>query len=282
MGLYCVSAQDGALLWQVKAPPAHASPLAVDGVVYHCGSAYNAENGQLLWKTPLWRDHVSHMDPGRLYAASSYVFGGKTYIFAAVGGQELACLDLQTGKDIWTTKNTGPTIVQAVEVRVAGDVLISYGKMYKMTPAGMELAKTLVDFPGMSFGLGGVIWQDHLYQYVFAGEGFHKDSKADGLCCWDLRSGELKWAYRGPTCPWDLDYTPPIVADAKIIYAYGSGADFPRKNDSLAMYLPTPEKFTLLGSFEPGMIPWTPMAFSGGRLFLRTEAGISCYDLRAK
>ena len=37
-----------------------------------------------------------------------------------------------------------------------------------------------------------------------------------------------------------------------------------------------------LGSFAPGMIPWAPMALAGGRLFVRRETGISCYDLRAK
>jgi hypothetical protein len=36
------------------------------------------------------------------------------------------------------------------------------------------------------------------------------------------------------------------------------------------------------GHSPKGLIPWTPTAFSGGRLFLRTAPGISRCDLRAK
>ena len=55
MGLYCLSAQDGALIWKVKCPPAHASVLVANNVVYSCGAAYNTETGRLIWKTQLWK-----------------------------------------------------------------------------------------------------------------------------------------------------------------------------------------------------------------------------------
>jgi outer membrane protein assembly factor BamB len=267
-GLNCVSAKDGTLLWQVKHKPEQASPLVADGIVYHCGCAYNAETGQVLWKTP--------RDNGGCYGPTLGVFGGRKYIFAA-GSGAVHCLDLQTGKENWTTKYTS---TWTMEGATSGDVLIGDGKMYKMTPSGIQLDKTLVDFKGMSFGLSWIIHQDHLYRYVFAAEGNPKNSKIDGLCCFDLKSGDLKWAYRGPTCTWDTDYTPSILADGKIIGSFGSGANFMWENDGVAMYQATPEKYTLLGSFKPGLIPWTPMAFGGGRLLVRTEAGISCYDLR--
>jgi hypothetical protein len=47
MGLYCLSAKDGAVLWKVEGEAAHASPLVADGVVYHGGNgrAYDAETG---------------------------------------------------------------------------------------------------------------------------------------------------------------------------------------------------------------------------------------------
>ena len=48
MGLYCLSAKDGTLLWQVKGPPEHASPLVAGGVVYNVGCAYDAETGKPL------------------------------------------------------------------------------------------------------------------------------------------------------------------------------------------------------------------------------------------
>ena len=278
-GLYCVSAKDGAPIWRVRHKPEQASPLVADGVVYHCGSAYNAETGQLLWKSSRPGDSN--------FGASLVAFGGpsspggptgasKKYIFAQGGGNTMCCLDLQTGEEMWTLKCPS---TWTMEVQVSGDVLIAQGKMYKMTPTGIQPIKTLVEFPGMTFGLSWIIYQNHLYQYVFAAEGSRPDKKADGLCCWDLKSGDLKWAYRGPTCTWDTDYTPAILADGKIFAPFGSNGKFMWENDDVAMYQPTPEKYVLLGSFKAGLIPWTPMAFAGGKLFVRTEAGISCYDL---
>src|SRR5205814_4618423 len=54
MGMYCLSAKDGSLLWQGKQEPSHKSPLVADGVVFHADRAYNAETGQLLWTNKLW------------------------------------------------------------------------------------------------------------------------------------------------------------------------------------------------------------------------------------
>jgi hypothetical protein len=54
MGLYCFSAKDGALLWQVKGAPTHASVLVANGVVNYWGAGYNAETGALLWRDPKW------------------------------------------------------------------------------------------------------------------------------------------------------------------------------------------------------------------------------------
>src|ERR1044072_1642121 len=50
MGLYCLSTRDGSLLWKVPGELEHASPLVAGGIVYHCGIAYDAGNGKLLWK----------------------------------------------------------------------------------------------------------------------------------------------------------------------------------------------------------------------------------------
>jgi hypothetical protein len=73
---------------------------------------------------------------------------------------------------------------------------------------------------------------------------------------------------------WWPSFTYPTVRD---------GTDI-QNNWKVMMIKATPEKFVRLGSgsFDPGMIPWTPMALAGGKLIVRRETGISCYDLRAK
>ncbi len=278
MGLYCVSAKDGELVWQVKRKPEHAAPLVADGVVYHCGTAYNAETGEVLWKMKVWNDNSNDWTRGA--SPTAMVSGGKTYLFASDGGRTLYCLDLQTGKDVWKLTCKDPW---SMEAQIAGDRVIVNGTVYKMSADGIQPVKEFVNFPGMGLGMSWIVFEDHIYQYIFTQEMFRKGGphKEDGLCCWDLQSGDMKWNYRGPTCTWDTDYTPSIVADGKIIASFGSGAHFTTENNSVAMFRPTPEKYVLLGTFKPDLIPWTPMAMAGGRLLVRTERGVSCYELRA-
>lgn len=276
MGLYCVSEKDGALLWQVKCPPSHTSALVADGVVYYCGSAYQARTGELLWKTPRWKDRkewTSSMTP------LSWKSGGKTYVLASNGRNAIYCLDLKSGKDLWSLKVVhyafGPNFPA---VRHGSDLLMVEGKTYRMTPTALEPLRALAEFPPENnFMANRVICQDYLYGEVDRG---HSKVRILGLSCWDLRTGDLKWSMPNVDAWW----TPSILADGKIIMANGVGGQegYIYNNWKIMMIRATPEKCIRLGSFAPGMIPWTPMALAGGKLFVRREAGISCYDLRAK
>jgi outer membrane protein assembly factor BamB len=278
MGLYCVSVSDGRLVWQVNCPFSHTSVLVANGVVYYCGAAYHAETGKLLWKTPRWKgagatEWTSSMSP------LSWKSGGKTYVLAGNGQNVIYCLDLETGKDLWSVKvahyQYGPNYPT---VRSGSDTLMVEGQTYRMTPAALQPLKALAEFPPENnFMANRLIYQDHLYGEVDRG---HSDVRILGLSCWDLRSGALKWS----TPNVDAWWTPSILADGKIIMANGVGGQegYIQDNWKIMMIRATPEKCVRLGSFAPGMIPWTPMALAGGKLLVRRETGISCYDLRAK
>jgi outer membrane protein assembly factor BamB len=276
MGLYCVSAKDGALVWQVKCPPSHTSVLVADDLVYYCGAAYRADDGQLVWKMARWK-------PGNEWSSSmsplSWKAEGKTYILASNGKDEIHCLDLQTGEDLWNLKIShygyGPNFPA---VRSGSDILMVEGKTYRMTPKALEPLKELAEFPpANNFMANRVICQDHLYGEVDRG---HSDVRILGLSCWDLQTGELKWSVPNVDAWW----TPSILADGKIIMGSGVGGQegFIHNNWKVMMVKATPEKRVRLGTFAPGMTPWTPMALADGKLLVRTESGISCFDLRAK
>ena len=301
-GLYCLSAKDGAVLWQAKCPPSHTSVLAANNVVYYCGTAYRAGTGQVLWKSPLWKGKQGW--GGCNTNPALWKSGGKTYVLANDGanaGANVVCgLDLETGKDLWTLKYAASTYwPDYFASRGDGDILASEGKVYRMTPTALEPLTTLEDTKGGNFSYGAVMYQDHLYQVFGAPEG--GTTKIHGLCCWDLKTGGYKWScdVRSDNLKWDCkgpisvaayfpfatlgDSTPSILADGKIIMALGKGyEDYVYGNYGIALIKATPEKFVPLGYFESGLIPWCPMAFAGGKLFVRTEIGISCYDLTAK
>jgi hypothetical protein len=50
----------------------------------------------------------------------------------------------------------------------------------------------------------------------------------------------------------------------------------------LQLIKPTPENFESLGAFRLKMCPWSHPALAGGKMFVRHEEGVVCYDLRAK
>ena len=271
-GLYCLSAKDGSLLWHVKCNPEHAAVLVASGVVYSQGTAYDAATGRLLWKTPNWKGTGwgTNMSP------ALWKSGGKTYIIASDEAcNRVYCLDLETGNQAWSVKHDRAIFVfpSNFAVQVDGDILNLTGKTYKMTPTGLQPLKEFIGYEGGFFGTEQVIYQDHFYH--FAGNNEGSTCRLSGPSCWDLKTGELQWNVRLGE---NTLYAPSIVADGKLFMPTGD-MNFAWTNYGVAMLKATPERYAPLGSFAPDMIPWTPMAMAGGKLFVRTEVGISCYDL---
>ena len=187
MGLYCVSAKDGKLLWKVRREPLHPSVLVTGGMVYHCGTAYDAETGQIRWKTPLWRGIPQWGENGNNGSPKLWVHEGKTFILADNGVGVICCLDPETGKEMWTFP-TSPRMGPGYGVR--GDILVVGEGRYKMTPTGIVSDGKFGE--KAYFGGGGhTFWQGHLYQNTQgAGDGA---ARISGLSCFDLDTHEVKW-----------------------------------------------------------------------------------------
>ncbi|MBI3832159.1 MAG: PQQ-like beta-propeller repeat protein [Planctomycetes bacterium] len=273
MGLYCLSAKDGALLWQAKADPEHCSPLVANGIVYHAGVAYNAESGAVLWKNSLWdAKHKRYETNARYSSPLLFAAGGRNYIVTSNCADDhnsaYVCLDLETGKVQWSLKgdmNTIPTLCGDL-LMVATSYAGSGAKACRITPAGAEV---LWKKP-FSDGLGDIVWQDHLY----VPGGAYK--------CLDLKSGEFNWkqSMRGGVG----EFSATVLADGKLFTTLGEShqltKNFGDLTYSLAMIKATPEKYVELGVFNPKMCMMTSPAIAGGKLYLRLLDGIACYDLQ--
>jgi RNA polymerase sigma-70 factor (ECF subfamily) len=257
--LYCLSAKDGSLVWQVKGGSVHSSLLVADGVLVYSGgnAAYDAETGKQLWK-------------GGGCGNSSPVLwtsAGKKYVIA--GG---TCLDLHTGKEIWKVNlnlGYGKTPV------ISSDMLVSLDGVYKLTPEKAELVFKFRNGINIDPASSPVVFEDHIYDFFswYSGDGWH---------CYDLKTGEPKWKQPDPKASLAGDTTcaSPILVDGKIIHPIGgshSGKPF-----QIEMLKATPEKYTPLGSFNPGICPMSSPVLVGGRLYLRLVDGVACYDLTAK
>lgn len=297
-GLYCFSIKDGALLWQAKSNvnglPSHASPLVAGGIAYHQGSAYNAEDGKLIWSQTQDGWGVNFESPP-LWSS-----GGKNYVIAFCGCSKQrgwvnkwGCLDMETGKILWHLEGVRGECIYNPTVN--GDTLWTYSaepnvvRKYKLSTAGAELLWTYGDRKNPIAG-NWVPWQNHLY--ILAGADRYSPAHVD---CLNLETGASKWKSATYTdC--GVSIVPPVVADGKMFNSICRGNDHATRSAwrpedaasgvygyALEMVRASPEGgYVRLGKFSPGICNFSSPALAGGMLYLRLDKCVACYDLRAK
>ena len=261
-GLYCLSAKDGALLWQVKGSPTNSSPLVEDGIVIYGGggAAYDAETGKLIWKgCGCGRNSPILWTPG-----------DKKCVLCAGD-----CFDLKTGKAVWKVPlNCGEGLTPAI----SGGILVGYGMAYKIATEKPELlwkGKGTDQYAGGGFDPAGspMVFQDHLYL-------FRQWYDAPVWYCYDLNTGVEKWRQKN-TIPADCVCSSMVLADGKILYSLGGAHG--GEGYQVVMLQPTPEKYVQAGLFKPvggGAMHFCSPAIANGNMYLRLmDGGMACYDL---
>lgn len=121
-------------------------------------------------------------------------------------------------------------------------------------------AKTLQNHHG-----GMVLVDKHLYLGHGHGKGFPT--------CVELETGEIAWGgkQRGP----GSGSAAVTYYDGHLIFRYQSG--------EVALIEATPEEYRLQGTFKPEFVEgpsWSHPVVAGGRLYLREQDKLMCYDLR--
>ena len=99
------------------------------------------------------------------------------------------------------------------------------------------------------------------------------NKRRDGFACIDL-DGKLVWrTQRDP----NFEKGGLLLAGGLVYAVNGT-------NGTLIAFKPTPEGFTKLGEakFLGGKTAWAPMAFSGGKLYIRDQQKLVCLDIRAR
>jgi outer membrane protein assembly factor BamB len=278
-GLYCLSVKDGSVVWQVKADLGNSSPLVVDGrlYIYEGGvikesrfkwraakslTAFNADTGEVLWRQP----QVGYTNG----SVAMWANAGKKYLISGAPGGPW-CVDPDTGKVLWGCPTGAPSVPNIwtcdATPAISGDVLVLYAEpkmAFRLTPAKAEF---LWKAPGGTRGASALIYQDHAY--FFGGQG-------DAICL-DLNTGKPKWSKHGITG----ESSSPVLADGKVFYApcrYGDSS-------TVGMFRASPENFECLGNTVAA--PNSPVpsgaaspAIADGKLYLRMNDCVACYDVR--
>jgi outer membrane protein assembly factor BamB len=280
-----------------------------------------AATGKERWRKNLARDFGGHMMSGWGYSESPLIDGDKLICTPGGGQATLAALDKRTGKAVWRSRvpegdgagyssavvSEGAGVRHYVQllgggivgVRAAdGKFLWRYNRIANRvanipTPivhgdhvfcstgynAGSALLKLERDGDGVRadevYYLPARDLQNHhggmvlVGDYLYAGHGH----KAGAPICVELKTGKIAWKERRS----------PGDGSAGVVYADGD-LYFRYQDGTMALIEATPEAFKEKGSFQIPHVDspsWPHPVVAGGKLYLREQDWLMCYDVKA-
>lgn len=279
--LICASTVDGKVLWQKAMKDFGGSTpdwgytesvlLDDDKVLCTPGGSKGAIvaldklTGELLWQSKDFTD-------GAQYASIIPVHhnGARQYIQLTM--QHVAGVSAEDGKLLWTADWPGRTAVIPTPIFHDGHVYVTagYGVGSKLVKVGPGNKPSEVYFNKvMKNHHGGVILLDgHLYGY----------SDGPGWVCQNFKTGAEVWAEKK------------ALSKGAIAYADGMFYCLSEDNGTVVLIEASPKGWKEHGRFklEPqtklrspqGRI-WTHPVITGGRLYLRDQELLFCYDVKA-
>jgi outer membrane protein assembly factor BamB len=289
--LVCLTADKGDVVWKKSyrkdfgGQPnnwAYAESPLIDGDVLVCTpggtsatlAALSKKTGEVIWKSPLKK--IDRAANASVIVAEA---GGRKQYVAFVGlGLEAAGtggvvgVDAKTGAELWRyTKTSDQAANIMTPVFHDGSVFnaaVRVGTaLLKLKPEGDGVKAEEVYFErGLRFGSGAVVVVGgHLY-------GVSDQGRQAQLVCIDFATGKTKWQSRS-------------VGPASIIYA--DGLLFLRgEAGEVALVEASPEGYKEKGRFrQPDRAKetaWQHPVLSDGKLYIRDQNVLLCYDVKGK
>jgi len=289
--LLCVETETGTLLWQknlvedfggqmMSGWKYSESPL-IDGDKLICTPggpeaaivALNKKNGEVIWKSVL-PDFGEGGKDGAGYSSPvvAEIAGVRQYV--QICGRGAVGVDAEAGRFLWGYNRIANSIANITMPVVRGDyvfVTTAYGTgaaLLKITPDGDTFKAEEVHFvKGRQFENhhGGVVL---LGDHIYGGSGTNKGNPI----CLELATGNIAWSEKSP----GRGSAAVVYADGNLIFRYDRGR--------VALIEATPDGYHLKSSFMPILAEgpaWAHPVVHDGRLYLRHDDLLLCYDLRA-
>jgi outer membrane protein assembly factor BamB len=297
----CLKAADGSLVWskdfratwkgKMMSGWGYAESPLVDGDRVLCTPggadamivALNKLTGDEIWRSsvPAFEEHRGAGDKVKEGAAYSSIVvsnGGGVKQYVQLIGRGVIGVRASDGQFLWGYDHVANGTANIPTCLVSGDYVFcstGYG-------AGAALLKLRKDGDGMrcdeQYFLSGDKAQNHHGQmilkdgYVYFG---HKHGQGFPICI-ELTTGKIAWggSTRGP----GNGSAAIAYADGNLVFRYQSG--------EVALIEATPEGYHLHGSFKPDYVSsqpcWSQPVIIGGRMYLRDQDKLMCYDVRAR
>jgi outer membrane protein assembly factor BamB len=280
--LVCAGAEDGKVIWKHtmrefggKTPGwGYTESVLVDGNKVVCTPggdkgaiiALDKKSGELIWQSKDFTD-------GAQYASIIAVNHNGARQYIQLTKQHVVGLAAADGKVLWTSTWPGSTAVIPTPIFHDGHVYVTsgYGVGCKLIKIGANNeASDVYSNKEMVNHHGGVILVDGL---VYG----HSDRA--GWLCQNFKTGEKVWAEKS------------ALGKGAIAYADGMLYCLAERDGTVALIEASPKGWKEHGRFKldpqttqrsaQGKI-WTHPVVTGGRLYLRDQELLSCYDVKAK
>lgn len=293
--LACVKTADGELVWSKnyrqdfdsRETPGWGyseSPL-VDGDRLLCtpGSdkallaALDKRTGEVIWQTDAAGKLGDRGHNGAGYASIVISNAGKVKQYVTLVGKGVVGVDAATGKLLWNYNNVANGTANIPTPIIAGDFVFcssGYGDggtaLLRITRQGKQLQVNEVYFAKpneMQNHHGGMI---RIGQYAYMGHGHNNGFPL----CVHIPSGKIAWKPgRGP----GSESAAVAYADGHLYFRYQDG--------TMALIEASPKEYKLKGKFKIATHngeSWPHPVIAGGKLYLRDQDDLLCYDVKAK
>jgi outer membrane protein assembly factor BamB len=257
--LYCLALEDGKLLWKQETEVTNASPLVVgDKVINYVDqlTAFDAKSGERLWRNA----DLTHRN------CSPLLWKHESGDFLLVYHDEhLVCVRPEDGGVVWKTR-----------MRTGGDQSpLLAGEDLVVARAGNSMQAYR-----LSKGKAEQLWYARdgnrgASPVVTGGRVF---TQFRHTTCRDLKTGKEIWSavkQKTETCS-------PIAADGKVItwtyHKRGRG----RAKWYIVQFDASADDYREQGALKLDPAAYSSPVLADGRLYLRLETGVACYDLRKK
>lgn len=291
--LVCCQAADGMLVWEknfekdfggkmmsswgfsesplVDGERLICTPGAADGMIV----ALDKKTGETIWKSAM-PEIGSKGGDGAGYSSVviSEACGVKQYV--QMTGRGVISVDAKDGTFLWGYNKVANETANIPTPIVKGDFVFcssGYGTgsaLLKIVQAGDQLVakeEYFLDAKKLQNHHGGLVL---VGDYIFGGHGHNNGFPI----CIEMKTGKPMWEVkRGP----GEGSAAVVYADGKLYFRYESG--------KMALIDANPKKFELDGSFDipkGGEPSWSHPVVLGGKLYLREQDQLLCYDIAAK
>ena len=280
--LSCLNAADGKLVWKVtmeelggKVPGwGYTESVLVDGNLVVCTpggkqgalAAFDKNTGKKVWQSADWMD-------GAQYSSIVPASWNGVRQLIQLTGPNFGAVDAASGKLLWMTPFPGKTAVIPSPIFSDGHVFVAagYGAGCKMVTlgAGNALTDDYSNTDMVNHHGGVLLYQGNLYGFC--------DGK--GWTCMDFKTGTVKWQEKKA-----LKKGAVHLADGQL-YLLEEDTGTVVLADASPTGWKESSRFTLAPQTtqrsKSGKI-WTHPVVSGGKLYLRDQELLFCFDVSGK